>query len=414
METALYTGVTGLLAHQRRLNVIANNIANVNTTGYRGSRALFQDLFYQTLQSGHAPTASSAGRNAMQVGLGVRVGAIDIDLSQASLLTTGVNSDLAIQGSGFFVLSDGTGVLFSRDGSFQLNSNNELIDPATGLYVQGFMADADGNVDSTSGVTNIAIPIGGDKIVNATTSALMEGNLDSQAAVGATVVRTLQVYDSLGTEREVTITFTKTANTNEWTWEATSADATTNPVGQGTLQFDNEGNLTSPTEPLPISVTFAAGDPQEPINPLDFTVDVSTVTQLADPSDMFMRSQNGFPPATLTGFTFSADGIIHGVYTNGQQRVLGQVALATFTNPGGIERVGNNMFRETTSSGVAQVGAPTTGARGSVLAEVLEGSNVDLGTEFTNMVITQRGFQANARTITTADTMLQETINLIR
>jgi flagellar hook protein FlgE len=439
MGTAIYTGVTGLQAHQRRIDVVASNIANVNTTGYRGSRVVFQDLFSQTLEGARGPSDTSGGTNPSEVGLGVRVASIDVNHVQGSLITTGVNSDLAIQGSGFFILSDGSSKFYTRDGSFNLNANGKLIDPATGTYVQGYMADGAGNIDTNVPVGDITIPVGGAAIVRSTNNANLQGNLNSSEPVGTTVQRTMTVYDSLGTPREVDVTFTM-RNTltvggeecNAWDWSAKYTDSqdppVTSTVGGGTLLFDQDGNyvnegtvsgttFTARAADAPeIAITNAQLGPQAayPSDPFEFNVTFDHISNLVANSDVTVSSQDGYPRGTLSSYNIGAGGVINGVFTNGLTAVLGQVALANFSNVGGLSREGNNMFRETASSGVPQVGLASTGGRGQVSGGVLEGSNVDLGTEFSNLIVTQRGFQANARTITTADTLMQETVNLIR
>ncbi len=427
MGTALFTGVTGLKVHQRRLDMVASNIANVNTVGYRSSRMNFQDLFSQTLRAGSAPVGSFGGTNPQQIGLGVQVASIDVNHKNGSLITTGIDSDLAIQGSGFFVLNDGNRNFYTRDGSFDLNNNGVLIEPATGMRVQGFIANEQGIIDSNAPLQNIVIPVGGVGIVRATSEATLYGNLNSDVAVGDTVRPTVSVYDSLGTERLIEITFTKTANSNEWTWFA-SYDG--NPIAgaTGTIQFQSGGAL-DPSDPanMPsITVPTLALDPSGLTGPDDmtFAIDFSRITQLSlgtdpntgnpNPSDVTMRSQDGFPRGVLESFNIGANGEVIGVFTNGLTRVFAQIAVANFSNVGGLSRNGFNNFVETPSSGVAQIGRPGTGGRGSVAGGVLESSNVDLGDEFSNLIITQRGYQANARTITTADNVLQETINLVR
>jgi flagellar hook protein FlgE len=414
MGTALFTAVSGLQVHQLRLDVIANNIANVNTTGFRGSRALFQEQISQTLAGASPPTATTGGTNPVQVGLGAVMASIDIDFTQGSLLTTGFASDLAIQGRGFFVLSDGTGAFYTRDGSFQLNADGELVDPATGLWVQGYLADASGVVDVDAGLTNIVVPLGGSAFAQATENVYLIGNLDSQTASTSTVVRTVRVFDSLGTERDIEVTFTKTANPNEWTWSAATSDPEVNSItGSGTITFNTDGSFNTATSTT-ISVDFTNTNPSLPVDPLVFDLDFGPVTQLSGLSDIVVQSQDGLAPGTLETFNVGRDGSVTGIFSNGLTRVLGQIALATFSNDGGLIRFGRNLFVPSNNSGLPQVGTPMSGGRGEVTGGVLEASNVDLGTEFSNLIITQRGFQANARTITTADTLLQETVNLIR
>ena len=423
MGTALFTGVTGLQAHQRKLDVVASNIANVNTIGYRSSRALFQDLFSQTLKGGSAPVGQFGGTNPMQIGLGVQIASIDVDFGQGSLLTTGVASDLAIQGNGFFVLSDGQKRAFSRDGSFTLNANGLLIEPGTGLRVQGFLADDQGTIDTNGVVQDIAVPLGGTGIVRETTLATFIGNLNADAtSTPPTVVhRTVQFYDSLGTARSVTLQFTKEATpANRWSWEAIydSSTAGSTVVGSGNLDFLADGTLPAGTVgDISIAGTLMNDTGSQPAD-LNVSADFSAITQLStgsdQTSDITLRNQDGFPRGVLESFNIGSGGKINGVFSNGLTRVIAQVALANFANVGGLTRDGDNTFLETPASGTAQIGTPESGGRGSVTGGVLENSNVDLGREFSNLIITQRGYQANARTITAADTILQETVNLVR
>lgn len=428
----MFTATSGLLAHQTKMDVIANNIANVNTVGYRGSRALFQDIFYQTLSGAAAPSTNYGGTNPRQIGLGVTLASIDTNFTQGTLQTTGFASDLAIQGRGFFILNDGSGTgdgFYTRDGSFQLNVNGELIDPATGMFVQGYLADEDGNVDTNTAVTNIVVPLGGASIVRATENVSLVGNLDSRANTGDTIVRSVRVFDSLGTVRNVQLTFTKTANINEWTWDATTSDpevvGTPPPsplpsLGSGTIQFDPDGTVSS-VSATTITMDFlnapppAGVDPTTvPESPLVFELDLTELSQLADDSDATVDSQDGLGRGVLEAFNVGADGSINGIYSNGLTRTIGQVALASFANNGGLVRAGDNTFVPSSNSGIPMVGVPNSGGRGEISGGTLEASNVDLGTEFTQMILTQRGYQANARTFTTADTLLQEAVNLVR
>ncbi len=420
MGISMFTGVSGMLAHQSRLDVIANNIANINTPGYRGSRAVFQDLFSQTFQGAKPPSTASGGTNPIQVGLGARMGGVDVSFVQGSLQTTGFASDLAIQGRGFFVLSNDPTkqeMYFTRDGSFQLDASGQLVDPATGLGVQGYLVDpATGLIDETAGIQDLVVPVGSASIVRATTTADLVGNLDSTTAATGTVVRNLRVFDSLGTIRDIEVTFTKTAVANQWSWAAAPASGSTGftitgGTGTGTILFTGAGVVTTGGSGT-IGLTFAAGDTQP--DALSMTVDFSAITQLSGTSDVLIQNQNGLGRGVLEAFNVGQDGFINGVYSNGLSTVIGQVALANFSNEGGLVRWGQNLFISSSNSGLPGVGIPNTGGRGDIAGGTLEMSNVDLGTEFTNLILTQRGFQANSRTVSTADTLLQETVNLIR
>ena len=333
MGTAIFTGVTGLQVHQQGIDVIADNIANVNTPGYRRSRALFQSLFTQTLQGGRGPVDNFGGSNAQQVGLGVKLGTIDVIHEQGSLITTGSNSDMAVQGAGLFVLSDGTGFYYTRDGSFAINANGELIDPATGMLVQGYLADETGNIDVGATPTDLQVPVGGSSIVKATEIVLVRNNLDSRVLAGETVERRVNVFDSLGTAREVLITFTKTTQVdvggtdyNAWEWEAEYTNdetpAVTTTVGSGVILFDSDGNyydegtlaggvFTSRPDGTPeVSIPLAAFGALDayPNTPFEFEFDFSPVTELASDSDVSVTNQDGFARGTLESFNIAGDG----------------------------------------------------------------------------------------------------------
>ncbi|MDQ1255901.1 MAG: Flagellar hook protein FlgE, partial [Candidatus Hydrogenedentes bacterium] len=371
MGQAIFTGVTGLLAHQRRMDVVANNIANVNTTGYRGSRVIFQDLFSQTLQGAAAPNGAFGGTNPMQVGLGVGVGSIDVIHNQGSLLNTGLNSDLAVQGNGFFVMTDGATRLYSRDGSFQVNANGVLVDPATGMRVQGYMADANGVIDTADELGDLTVPIGNQSIVRATANAVMIGNLTSDAAAADTVQHTIRVYDSLGAARDIQLTFTKLPANGQWQWSAATTDPDIQSItAGGTIQFDDNGAFVSSTSNQ-VQANYNPAGPALPVNPFTFDVDFASMTQLAGDSDISLHSQDGFERGVLESFSIGRNGVINGVFTNGLMQAIGQVAVATFPNVGGLARSGNNMFEETPASGQGQVGLPATGGRGEVVGGVL-------------------------------------------
>ena len=341
MGIALFAGVGGLKAHQARLDVIASNIANVNTIGYRGSRIIFQDLFSQTARGGSAPSGTYGGSNPMQTGLGVRVGSIDLMMEQGSLQTTGRASDLAIQGMGFFILRGVDGTAYTRDGSFDLNSVGELVDPATGMKVQGYVADSSGAVDINAPLQDVIIPVGTAGIVKATSTFSLSGNLNADAPTGTSIVRTVEVYDSLGTTRELNLTFTKAGTpANRWAFAATydSPSMGVQTVGTGNIDFQADGTLAAgSTGSILVTGPMMLENGSQPED-LNITVDFSKIYQLATDgtSDLSVSAQDGFPRGIMQSFTIGLNGEVNGVFSNGLTRTFAQVALATFQNNGGL------------------------------------------------------------------------------
>jgi flagellar hook protein FlgE len=615
---SLYTGITGLNSYQSWIDMISNNIANVDTTGFKGQRMTFADLFYQNQTNASAPTGTNGGIDGQQLGFGVKVNTVDTEWQQGGLMTTGNPADLAINGDGFFIENNLTGTAtptYTRDGAFNLNENGVLVDPASGLAVQGWQANANGTVTPSGNTGNITIPLGlteqatatgaGAKVGPSTADSVfdvaMGGNLDqtqwqqaflntigASATTGGAFTVSTTMYDSLGNAHEATVTYTPdTVNATAATQTAFAADAfatsavvsptatqnatiTINSNGPGngyTLTDGALGNsvnvaagqsgvidgvtiatvgpsgsepaagadgqtitVTAATNGLPASVVNAAGVASTPatrwsvsvaftdgttfqtitkggiasstgavttqpqfgtgssgvvgyayfdengqfINTSDiesgstgaaaaFAINANTKNPagLADfhttgtaanliqgnqlnvtlwgasagnkaapaaPGAIALGfwqnaslagaytanaiSQNGFQAGTLDNFTIAADGTVTGAFTNGQNKVLAQVALARFQNEQGLSRVGSNMFEETANSGLAQVGAANSGVYGGIQSGALEQSNVSLATEFTNLIVAQRAFEANTRGITTADQNLETVINL--
>lgn len=408
MLRSLFTAISGLTNSQTRMDVIGNNIANVNTTGYKTGRVQFQDMMSQTLAGASPSQVNTGGTNPRQIGLGVGIGTIDNLQTQGALQSTGAMTDLAVQGDGFFIFNQGGRQLFTRDGSFGLDENGVLVEPASGLRVQGWTA-INGVVDSTQPIGDLTIPVAARMNARASTAATLMGNLDSRLATGGTYVNTFVVYDSLGDSHSVTLTYTKNAAANTWDWTASGTGiAVAPPLNQGQLVFNADGSFNSSTGTLSVTLLNGATTPLA-VNP-----DFAQMTQLANGSTATLFGQDGYAPGTLTTFNISNSGVINGIFDNGIVQVLGQVALARFTNAGGLMKEGNNIWSETANSGVAQIGTASTGARGSIEAGKLEMSNVNLAQEFSDMIITQRGFQANSRVITTSDEMLQELMNLKR
>lgn len=405
MLRSMFTAISSLNSHQFFMDVVADNLANANTTAYKASRVTFQNQFAETLQSGAAPSEELGGVNPTQIGLGNRLAGISPSFSQGMLQGTGRHSDLAIQGDGMFIFSNGISTLYSRDGSLNIDSEGYLVNEANGYRLQGWTAVTSGStatVDTALQVGDIQLPLN-TSLSRATTQAMVGGNLDSSTTIGDTYEATLGVYDSLGVLQSLTLEFTRASDTT-WDWSATSGSAS----GTGTVTFDTGGQYQSGTGTVTIPGSGGAAN-------TEFSLDFTDLSQLAMDSDASVTSQDGLSAGSFTSFHVTpTTGEVYGLYSNGMQLLLGQVAVADFVNPAGLERVGQNMYEVGLNSGEPVVGAPGTGGRGGVVGGYLEASNVDLAQEFTNMILAQRGFQASSRVITTSDEMLQELVNIKR
>lgn len=429
MLQAMLAGVASIKAQQTRMNVIGNDLANINTTAYKSSRVTFQDMIAQTIRGSTRPSGGMGGIDPTQIGLGVTIGNTDVNTEQGSLNATNRPTDLAIQGNGMFLVTNGSEISYTRDGAFDLDANGDLVSSATGQRLLGWPADSLGRIDSTAQLqtsNTVNIPVGVLKSVQQTTQAAFSGNLDSSSAPSASLTTQVTVYDSLGNPHLVSVQFSNRQSpaggsppsgaTSSWDWSAyEGAAGTGTPIGSSTsagnqaLYFDANGALLSPAGSFNITVPSSSGAGSLPIS-----LDLSKVTQLSTDSQVNPTGQNGFPPGSLASFTIGADGVVTGNFSNGLTRLLGQIALSVFPNPGGLERIGNNLWRSTDNSGLPVIGAPRAGSRGTVTAGFLEQSNVDVGSEFSDLIITQRGFQANTKVVTTVDEMMQDLINMKR
>jgi len=394
-------------SQQTKLDVTGNNIANVSTTGFKGSRVKFQDMLSQTIRSASAPMGGRAGTNPSQVGLGMTVAGIDTIHTQGSLQATGRTTDLAIQGGGFFVVSDGFRNMYTRDGSFSLSLSNELVNSSTGLRVMGWMADDDGSISTQSPMQAINIPIGEKVMTKSTENVVMTGNLSSGAGIGTDHVTYVSVYDSKGAPHDATITYTKTAE-NTWSWDVVVAGATVSN-SSGTITFSNSGELNASSAPTTEVQAIITG-----ADNISFMMDFSNVTQVAGQSTSIAKFQDGYPPGELLTFSIGKTGVITGTYSNGLVSDLGQISLAYFANPEGLLKTAGNLYDVSSNSGDVRIGPAGTDGRGTIETGMLEMSNVDLATEFTEMISTSRAFQANSRVVSTSDEMLQELIHLKR
>lgn len=411
MMRSMSVAIAALRNHQVFMDVVSSNISNVNTTGFKASRISFQELLSQTLRGSSAPRGGIGGLNPVQIGLGMALGGIDTMFTQGSLQDTGKLTDLAIQGDGFFVLNNGeNGYKYTRDGNLDVGIDGSLLNLATGMKVMGWQADeTTGVVDTSKSLQEITIPFG-QSMARATATMNMNGNLDAQDTAGDTVTSSIGVYDSLGVLHNIDLTFTKSATANQWTWAASTSESGVSITPAGTtITFNSDGSYSSSNPTTSLSVDYGNGS-----NTATVALDLTNVTQLMGQGKISPASQDGLPPGTLSTFSVGSSGEVTGLFSNGLNRTLGQIALANFTNPGGLVKEGQSMFVVSANSGTPQVGLPNTEGRGQIAAGYLEMSNVELAQQFTSMITAQRGFQANSRVITTSDEMLQELVNLKR
>ena len=463
MMRSLYSGVSGLQNHQTRMDVIGNNISNVNTTGFKRGRVNFQDMISQQMAGAAKPTEELGGVNPKDVGLGMTIATIEQVFTQGNLQSTGVSTDVAIQGNGFFIVKDGEESFYTRNGVFGLDRDGTLVNPANGMRVQGWMAremNGEQIVQTAATPTDLVIPVGSKDPAKATENVLFACNLNKntpeilEGASASDVAKGTwnteqKIYDSFGNEHLLSINFTKVPGVAN-SWQATvnvdadNADFTQTRIGLGTtdgvqntfiVNFDNYGQLSSVTDSagnisnetgeivLQSSFTVADANADENGTPArqSFNINLgtigsmkNTITQSASKSTTKAYSQDGYTLGYLDNYKIDSSGTITGVYSNGTNRVIGQIALATFSNDRGLEKAGDNTYVETNNSGQANIGESGVAGKGSLLAGALEMSNVDLSEQMTDMIVTQRGFQANSKTIQTADTLLETVLGLKR
>ena len=396
--------LSGLNAATADLEVISNNIANVNTTGFKGSRAEFADLF----------AASNVGSGRTQAGSGVRLTDIAQQFSQGSIEYTSSGLDMAITGEGFFTLKNDSGYTYTRAGNFQVDQNGNVVSPQGG-FLQVYPPNGAGGFD-TGSLQNLHIE-SMTGAPQATDSATFNLNLPANATPPGTTpfdpndptsynqASPFTVYDSLGAAHSATVYYVNTAP-GQWTANC-YIDGTS--VGSQAIGFDQNGVLTTPAGG---QLNFTGFTPPNGAAPMDITVDMSAVTQYGDTFDPGTITQNGYAPGKVTGIDIDANGTVSARFSNGQTKALGQLALADFENAQGLKNIGNTMWVETAQSGQVIRGAAGSGDFGSVQSGALEDSNVDLTSQLVNMIKAQRNYQANAQSISTDDKMTQTILNI--
>ncbi|HVO99523.1 MAG TPA: flagellar hook protein FlgE [Bryobacteraceae bacterium] len=402
------TALSALTADETAINVVGNNLANLNTDGFKHVVVSFADLVSQSLGA------------ETQVGSGVGAPVTLAQFSQGAIQATGGPLDAAIQGDGFFVVAGPNGAVeYTRGGNFQVNADGTL-ETASGNPVQGWSTSANAVLDTNGPVGNITVPTGNLTTPTATSAASVSLNLNATATTATGTFSTaVTVYDSLGNSHILTFTMTPTGTPNQWSYSAgiPGADASTVTPATGTLTFDTNGNLISPapTDAPPLISATGMNDGASDMNITWNLYDANgnpQLTQFAQTSATSAVTQNGAPSANLSSVSLGNGGQVIALYSNSEQVVVGQLAMASIRNPDSLANVGGNNYVATGSTSLAAVGLPGTGGRGLVLGQSVESSTVDMATEFTNLIIFQRSYEANAHVVTTVDQMSQDTINL--
>lgn len=459
MMRSMYSAVSGLKNHQTRMDVIGNNIANVNTAGYKKSRVVFKDTLYQNIRGASRPTDARGGTNPMGVGLGMTLASIDQIHTPSPTTVTNKLTDMAVDGNGYFLVNNGGERFYTRAGNFDFDKIGNLVMTSNGYYVQGWMADKDGRINTAGEAQRI--DISGYKTVepNATTSMNFSGNLNSELPIAMSadnindadavypekeedcVITSKEIYDSLGNRQTVYFRFFKYEQgvDGDDTISKWACDISLDPLFEEqegyddgafnayditaennieessllrvyNLQFTDNGEYGLPVSTFTLGIDRSEAGAEE----MGVTIDFKDLTQFSTKSTAWVQHQDGYTMGNLTSYSVGSDGTIFGVYDNGESRNLARVAVANFENPAGLLQQGSNLYQESNNSGDARIGAPGEQGMGAIIPGSLEMSNVDLSEEFTDMIVTQRGFQANSRIITTSDEMLQELVNLKR
>jgi len=412
MFTSFSTALSALGAHSTAVDVVGNNLANLNTPGFKASSVAFYDLVTQSL---------GAGLGETQVGFGVARPITLRQFSQGGIQASSGPLDAAIQGDGFLVVrNQANQIVYTRGGSLQVDKAGNLL-TATGEKIQGW-TEVNGVLDTNRAVGDIVVPVGSLKAPQQSTEFSFDMNLNAAAPDGTKFSTSIEVYDSLGSSHIVSIDLTKSAaNTWDYTVSIPDSDVATPPAPNvtGQLVFDEGGrlDLTATTPPDPLNIPageLKTGAAALELNWLLANGTVPRLTQFAEPSAVSANAQDGSPAAQLIRVGLANGGQVLAQYSNGQQIVVGQLAMASVRNPESLISIGNNNYQLSARSALPAVGLPGTGGRGTIIGGAIENSTVDIAREFTNLIVLQRGYQANSRVVTTVDELSQETINLKR
>jgi flagellar hook protein FlgE len=416
MFTSFSTALSALAAHSTAIDVVGNNLANLNTPGFKTSVVSFHDLVTQSLGAGLGDT---------QVGFGVGTPTTLREFSQGAIQTTGGTLDAAIQGDGFLVVQGPNGsVEYSRGGNLQVDKDGNLT-TSTGEQLQGW-TQVNGQLDTNATPGNITIPVGTVQPPKSTDTISFDVNLNAAAQAGTSDTKfatSVSVYDSLGNSHIVTATFTKDPTTPlTWSYSLSIPDTDVKtapaPAYNGTLTFGPDGKLASPLStdaaPAPWTVDLADNAASLNVNLSLFNGTTARVSQYAQPSSVSAVAQNGSAAAQLVRVAVADGGNILAQFSNGQQIVVGQLAMATIRNPDSLIAVGDNNYQLSARSALPAVGLPGTGGRGSIKGGAVEASTVDIAQQFTNLIVYQRGYEANSKVISAVDELSQNTINLIK
>lgn len=449
---ALYSAVSGLKANQVKMDVISNNIANSNTIGFKKSRLNFSEMMRQNIKTASSSNPDGlGGTNSIGIGLGVQIASMNTITTQGTFQNTGRALDVGIQGEGYFAVTDGSNTYYTRNGNFVISSDGSLV-TTDGYRVLGKSTDENGLIENIYPLEALKVPLGQSMPPKATSSITLGNNLDASAEVGFKTSATLKVYDSTGVGYQISVDFIKTDTNGEWDVQF-SFDASNqivkdwlkdNVPNYDTLsKTDKEAAIVAANNALvangrnskvvftedgklDINATRAANGVVEPqyLSQVSFTppdglpvnidIDIANITQYSGSSNIVSREQDGNPMSVLQSVTFSDKGEVLGIFTNGFTKVLGTVVTATFSNVEGLDSIGGGYYSESLNSGTILYSKPGANGHGTFAVGCLELSNTDMSEELTDMIVTQRAYQMNSKTMMTADEMLQELMNLKR